>query len=108
MRRGDVIKVAGTGDFAGKPRPAVVVQANEFCEAHGSLTVIPLTSQLHHSLMFRVPVPAGDATGLQANSEAQVDKVQSVRRDRTRGIIGAVDLWSMQRIDQALREWLSL
>ncbi len=108
MKRGDVIKVAGTGDFAGKPRPAVVVQADEFCETHGSLTVIPLTSQRQHSLMFRIPVPANDTTGLLINSEAEIDKIQSVRRDRTREIIGTVDLWSMQRIDQALREWLSL
>ena len=108
MKRGDVIRVAGSGNFAGKPRPAVIVQADEFCEAHGSLSVIPLTSRLQHSLMFRVAVPAGDATGLSVDSEAQVDKVQSVRRDRTREIIGAVDTWSMQRIDQALRDWLSL
>ena len=108
MKRGDVIRVAGSGDFAGKPRPAVIVQADEFCEAHGSLSVIPLTSRLQHSLMFRVAVTAGDATGLLVDSEAQVDKVQLVRRDRTREIIGAVDARSMQRIDQALRDWLSL
>lgn len=108
MKRGDVIRVAGSGDFAGKPRPAVIVQADEFCEAHGSLTVVPLTSQTQQSLIFRVPVPANDATGLLFNSEAQIDKVQSVKRARTREIIGSVDLWSMQRIDQALREWLSL
>lgn len=108
MKRGDIIRVAGVGDFAGKPRPAVIVQADEFCEAHNSLTVVPLTSQLQHALMFRVPVPASEASGLQNDSEAQVDKVQSVRRDRTRDVIGTVDLWAMQRIDQALRDWLSL
>lgn len=108
MKRGDVITVAGAGDFAGKPRAAVIVQADEFCELHSSLTVIPLTSQTQQALIFRVPVPANDATGLMFNSEAQIDKVQSVRRERTREVIGSVDTWSMQRIDQALREWLSL
>ena len=108
MKRGDVIRIAASGDLAGKPRPAVIVQADEFCDAHGTLTVVPLSSQLNHAVMFRVPLSAAIGNGRVIDREAQVDTVQAVRRDRTRDVIGAVDPWSMQRIDQALRDRLSL
>lgn len=108
MKRGDVIRIAGSGDFAGKPRPAVIVQADAFCDEHATLTVVPLTSRSKHSVAFRISVAASKENGLIKDSDAQIDKVQAVRRDRTRDSIGALDLWSMQRIDQALRDWLSL
>lgn len=45
MMRGDLVTIAMQGDF-GKPRPALVVQANQFSE-HGSVTVLPVTSTLN-------------------------------------------------------------
>jgi mRNA interferase MazF len=108
VKRGDVIRVAGSGNFAGKPRPAVIVQADEYCDAHESLTVVPLTSMLQPSFAFRVHVHANAANGLNADSDAEVDKVQAVKRHRTRGVIGEVDVWAMARIDDALRQWLSV
>ena len=44
MRRGDVVTVADrSGQFTGKPRPAVIVQA-DFFAAVPTVTVCPLTS----------------------------------------------------------------
>jgi hypothetical protein len=43
MRRGDVVTVAATGDY-GKPRPAVIVQADALPERHASVVVCPMTS----------------------------------------------------------------
>ena len=103
-----MIRVAGSGDFAGKPRPAVVVQADEFCEVHESLTVVPLTTTLQSNFFFRIHVPKTAGNGLADDSDAEVDKVQSVKRHRTRGVIGEIDVWSLARIDDALRQWLSL
>ena len=40
MRRGDLVTVALTGDF-GKPRPALVVQADQFDQT-GTVTVLLL------------------------------------------------------------------
>ncbi len=42
--RGDFVTIAMQGDF-GKPRSALVVQANPFNE-HSSITVLPVTSTL--------------------------------------------------------------
>ena len=108
MKRGDVIRVAGSGDFATKPRPAIVVQADEYCDVHQSITVVPFTSTLQPGFAFRIHVPASGANGLDRDSDAEVDKLQSVKRHRIRGVIGEVDVWAMARIDDALRQWLSV
>lgn len=44
MKRGDVVTVALQGDL-GKPRPALVIQSDLF-DAHPSVTILPLTSDL--------------------------------------------------------------
>ena len=44
MTRGDLVTVALQGD-QGKPRPALVVQADQF-GGLGSVTVLPITSTL--------------------------------------------------------------
>ena len=44
MKRGDIVTVAASGDY-GKPRPAVIVQADAF-DAIPSVTVMPLTSEI--------------------------------------------------------------
>lgn len=44
--RGSVVTVASPGVYSGKPRPAVVVQANRWLQAHPSVTLCPLTSTL--------------------------------------------------------------
>ena len=45
ISRGDVVKVAASGDF-GKPRPAVVVQSDAFPQEHASVIVCQMTSTL--------------------------------------------------------------
>jgi mRNA interferase MazF len=42
--RGDLVTVAMQGDF-GKPRPALVIQADQFNE-HATVTVLPLNTTL--------------------------------------------------------------
>ena len=44
MKQGDIIAVSLPGDY-GKPRPAVVVQSDDFAHLH-SVTVLPLTSNV--------------------------------------------------------------
>ena len=64
MKRGDLVTVAVSGDY-GKPRPALVVQADAF-DLHPSVIVLPLTSEIHDAPLFRVPVGAAKETGLRA------------------------------------------
>ncbi len=108
LARGDVVIVAGSGDFAGKPRPAIVVQSDLFNPTHASVTLVPVTTTSVDAPLFRIPIQTSKSTGLKKPSHAMVDKVVSVRRDRIGGKIGRVTAHEIERVDQALRLWLSL
>jgi hypothetical protein len=54
LRRGDLVIVAGPGDY-GKPHPAVVVQSNAIPESHASIVICPMTSELAEA-DFRITV----------------------------------------------------
>ena len=53
MRRGDLVTVVSSGDY-GKPRPALIVQADAYAE-HPSLTVLPLTGLTHEIAQVAQP-----------------------------------------------------
>lgn len=52
--RGDFVTIAMQGDF-GKPRPALVIQADQF-DAHTTVTVLPVTSTLVAAPLLRITV----------------------------------------------------
>jgi mRNA-degrading endonuclease toxin of MazEF toxin-antitoxin module len=45
---------------------------------------------------------------LRKTSDVMVDKITSVRRDRVRARVGALSRGDVDRLDTALRVWLSL
>jgi mRNA interferase MazF len=108
VTRGDLVIVAVRGAHTGKPRPALVVQADLFNEAHASVTVCPVTSESIDAPLFRVPLPPGTRTGLQAVSQVMVDKVVSVPRSAIARRIGSCNDSETQMVDDALRRWLAL
>ena len=83
MKRGDLVTVAVSGNY-GKPRPALVVQADAF-DLHPSVIVLPLTSEIHDAPLFRVTVGAGKESGLRARSQIMEDKATNgaAGQDRT-------------------------
>ena len=106
MKRGDLVTVAVSGDY-GKPRPALVVQA-DFFDVHPSVIVLPLTSELHDAPLFRVTVKAGSQTGLRVTSQIMVDKATAVPRGKLGVRIGGVDRATLQAVDESLRGFLGL
>lgn len=107
MNRGDVVTIAGGGSYAGKPRPAIIVQSDLFNETHASLTIVPLTSTRVDAPLFRIDLTLG-GTGLRRPSQAMVDKVTSVPRERIGGTLGALHAADLRAIDDALRLWIGL
>lgn len=91
MRRGDVVVVAdrGGGDYAGKPRPAVVVQSDLYDQTQ-SVVVCPLTTMRHDAALLRVPLAPSERLALRVPSWIMVDKLTSVRRDRVDAVIGRI------------------
>lgn len=108
MTRGDIVVVATRGAYSGKPRPALVVQADAFNETHSSLTVCPITSDCIDAPLFRVAVLPGARTGLRAASQVMVDKVLSVPRSSIAKTIGRCESGELHTVDDALRAWLAL
>ncbi len=106
MKRGDLVTVTVSGDY-GKPRPALVVQSDAF-DVHPSVIVLPLTSELNDTPLFRVTVSAGKETGLRAASQIMVDKATTVPRGKIGPRIGRVNANTMQSVDEALRGFLDL
>lgn len=108
LSRGAVVTVAGGGDDTGKPRPALVVQADLFNPTHASVTVCPLTSERVDASMFRIEVPPEAANGLKKPTQVMVDKITSIRRERAQKIIGRIQPSILGEVDRALRLWLDL
>lgn len=108
MRRAQIIITAGRGEFARKPRPSLVLQADAFNMHHPAITVCPITSFTSGDTFYRVPIARGPDNGLHVDSEIEIDLVQAIRRERIGGIIGSASDEIMFAVDQALRRWLAL
>lgn len=106
MRRGDLVTVALSGDY-GKPRPALVVQADVF-DAIPSVTVLPVTSQLIDATLIRITIPPTSANGLKVASQVMVDKAITVPRGRVGGVIGRLDEEALGTVGAALSRFLDL
>ena len=104
MKRGDLVTIALQGDY-GKPRPAVVVQADFFSE-HPSLTILPVTSELRTAPLFRIMVEPTEENNLKKRSQVMVDKVQTVAREKIVPTFGRLDDASMLAVNRALAVWL--
>ena len=108
VTRGDIAVVATSGAYTGKPRPAVVVQADIFNQAHASVTLCPITSECIDAPLFRIAVPPGARTGLALPSQVMVDKVVSVPRAALGDVVGTCSPEELDLVADALRRWLDL
>jgi mRNA interferase MazF len=101
MRRGDVVTVAAAGDY-GKPRPAIIVQTDAFPDAHASVIVCQLTSELVDAPEFRVAIEPDAGNRLRVRSQVMADKPVTVRRERIGQQIGRLAAADMTRLNAAL------
>jgi len=104
VRRGDVVTIALQGDY-GKPRPALVVQSDLF-DVHPSLTILPITSELRATPLFRVDVEPNDANGLRKKSQIMVDKTQTIARTKVGKTIGRLDDQTLLAVNRLLALFL--
>jgi len=105
VKRGDIVLCVIAGDF-GKPGPALVVQSNLFNPSHASITLLPITSHLIDTPLFRIPIRAGKMNGLKQDSQIMVDKITAVRRDRIRERIGRISPAALQQTEEALLRFI--
>jgi mRNA interferase MazF len=107
MTRGEIWTVAGGAAYAGKPRPAVLVQDNRF-DATDSIIVCPLTTDPTSAPIFRLPVEPSVASGLRAPCRMMVDKLVAVPRTRLGQRIGALSSEEIKALNRAMFVFLGL
>lgn len=106
MKRGDLVTITLQGDYA-TPRPAVVLQSDLFDE-HPSVTVLPVTSVLRDTPLFRLTVQPDTSNGLQRASQIMVDKAQTVPREKICRTIGRLDDGMLLAVNRAIAVFLGL
>ena len=106
--RGSVVTVASPGVYSGKPRPAVVVQADRWLQAHPCVTLCPLTSTLMQAPLVRIGVEPSPRNGLRKPSQLMVDKLFTVPIEAVGGVVGQLEPQALVELDLALRGWLEL
>lgn len=106
MKRGEIWTVSASG-YAGKPRPAVIVQDDRF-DATASVTLCVFTSDETEAPLFRLPVEPNARNGLRAHSRLMVDKITTVAKDKLGKQVGRLDDQDMLRLNRAMLVFLGL
>jgi mRNA interferase MazF len=107
VKRGEIWTVAGGKDYAGKPRPVVIVQDDRF-DATDSITICAFTTDETDAPLFRLPVPPNAHNGLRATCRLMVDKVATAPKAEVGARIGRLDNEDILRLNQAALVFLGL
>jgi|YelNatPaOPRAMG01_1025707.scaffolds.fasta_scaffold19517_4 mRNA interferase MazF len=106
MKRGDLVTIAVSGNY-GKPRPALVVQADGFA-ALPAVTVLQLTSEVHDEHLVRITVQPTAGNGLRKPSQVMIDRAMTVPRTKVGPVFGRLDDAGMLAVSRALVGFLGL
>lgn len=107
MKRGDLVTIAGGGPYAGKPRPAVVIQSDNFSETE-SVTVSLVTGEEADLPLLRLRLEPDSINNLAHVSWIMADKIITVRRRHVGRKIGRLRDEDISRLDHALMVFLGL
>lgn len=107
MKRGEIWTVAGGKDYAGKPRPAAIVQDDVF-DGTDSITICAFTTDPTEAPLFRLLVEPSDRNGLRSASRLMVDRIVTVPRSRLGELIGQLDTEDVVRLNRAIMVFLGL
>jgi mRNA interferase MazF len=107
MKRGEVWTISGGSPYAGKPRPAVIVQEDRF-EATSSITLCAFTTDPTEAPLLRMLVEPTDRNGLSVASRLMIDKITTVPKARLGKRIGKLHDEDIVRLNRALTVFVGL
>ena len=107
MRRGEIWTVAGGKDYAGKPRPVVILQDDRF-DATASITICAFTTDPTDAPLFRLLIEPNASNGLRAPCRLMVDKITTVPKSKVGARIGRLDDEDVLRLNRAVVVFLGL
>ena len=107
LKRGEIWTISGSADYAGKPRPAIVVQSDKF-DATLSIVVCPLTGTETDAEPVRFAIAPSQTNGLHARSYPMVDKISSIPKTKMGRRIGQLDAADKALLNQHVILFLGL
>ena len=107
MKRGDIWTVSGGNNYAGKPRPAVIVQEDRF-DGTSSITLCAFTTDPTDAPLMRLLITPSEQNGLRAASRLMIDKVTTVPKAHLGKKLGRLDDTDQLRVNRALMVFLGL
>ncbi|HEX4506627.1 MAG TPA: type II toxin-antitoxin system PemK/MazF family toxin [Alphaproteobacteria bacterium] len=107
MKRGEIWTVAGGKDYAGKPRPVVILQDDRF-DLTASITICAFTTDSTEAPLFRLEVEPNDGNGLRTISRLMVDKITTVPKARLGSRIGTLSDADIARLNRATIVFLGM
>ncbi len=99
--------MSGGGPYAGKPRPAVIVQEDRF-DSTNSITLCVFTTDPTDAPLLRMLIEPTDRNGLSSASRLMIDKVTTVPKARLGKRIGKLNDEDVVRLNRALTVFLGL
>jgi len=107
VKRGEIWTASGGADYAGKPRPVVIIQEDGFDETR-SITVCSFTTGGTGGPLFRLAVEPTPRNGLRELSRLMVDKITTIPRSKIGIHVGRLDDADMLRLNDAILVFLGL
>jgi len=108
VKRGEIWTAAAGGvDYAGKPRPVVIVQDDRFDET-SSITICAFTSDPTDAPLFRIAIKPSDTNGLRELSRLMVDKTTTIPKQRLSARVGRLSDDDVLRMNRAIMIFLGL
>ncbi len=105
MKRGEIWTVSAGSGYAGKPRPAVLIQDDSF-DATASVTICAFTTDETEAPLFRLLIEPNETNGLRAASRLMVDKVTTISKSKLGEKVGRLD--DADWLNQAVLVFLGL
>jgi mRNA interferase MazF len=107
MKRGEIWTVSAGKGFAGKPRPAVILQDDRF-DGTESITICAFTTDPTEAPLFRLEVGPEEGNGLKARCRLMADKITTVSKAKLGSRIGRLADKDMLRLNRAMLVFLGL
>lgn len=107
MKRGEVWTVAGSSDYAGKPRPVVIVQDDRFSDTD-SVTICLLTTVDSYAPYLRISIEPNESNGLLRPSRLMTDKLATVMKSKLGKRIGRLSSADLGAMNQSILLFLGL
>jgi mRNA interferase MazF len=107
VKRGEIWTAAGGPDYAGKPRPVIILQSDRF-DATASVTLCPLTAGHVQTVYARFAIEPSEANGLKLRSYAMVDKITTLPRSKLGYLMGRLNAAELMMLDQRVVLFLGL